>query len=228
MTSNEPSLTPAVMNPPRYGTNYRQSAVLSMKADSEAHQAMLSGKPISGTHLIAQNGGDIANANNSKHVIPNIQTGVSMTPMAHSALTGTANSTLQIQENSAYDEFDPNKPISSSGNELKKNTTEGFQLIQQPLEQEFTSIVSGEWRINKQTLGTLAIITGIISFLPILFRMHDTRNTSNFTWINLTLALVSNILWFLYGYLTKSFANIVSGVLYFLIYLYIVNVKINT
>lgn len=79
---------------------------------------------------------------------------------------------------------------------------------------------------NEKTLfGDLAIITGIISFVPILFKMTKTKNTSNFTWGNLYLAIFSNIMWVLYGLSSNSITNIVSGILYFIIYFYISSIK---
>lgn len=223
--SKQPNLIPAIMNAPMYGTNYRQSAVIKQQKDAEAHQEMLSGKPLTSTHLVSQNGNTVSNEN-SKYIIPNIHTGVKPTPMAHSALTGTANTTLQIQENSKYDEFDPNKPISANGNEFKKGEIEGFSIINSKLENEIKqNIQYGEIRINKHIVGMIAVITGIISFLPILIKMTSTHNASNFTWLNLGLALISNITWLLYGYLIKSNTNIISGILYFIIYSYIVWIK---
>lgn len=224
--TKQPALIPAIMNAPKYGTNYRQSAVISQQKESEAHQAMLSGKPLTSNHLVSQNGKSISNSNlKDKHVIPNIQTGVKPSPMAHSALTETANTTLQIQENSKYDEFDPNKPISSTGNELKRGT-EGFSLIHNNLEREMIhNLQYGEIKINKHVVGIIAVLTGIISFIPILMKMNTTHNANNFTWLNLGLALFSNITWLLYGYLTKSFTNMISGILYFIIYSYIVWIK---
>lgn len=78
---------------------------------------------------------------------------------------------------------------------------------------------------NKNILGDLAIITGIVSFIPIMYKMWFTKNTSNFTWINLTLALISNLLWIMYG-LSNNTVNKISGALYFCIYSYITVIKI--
>lgn len=230
---NEPSLIPATMDAPKYGTNYRQSAIISQQKDAEEHHAMLSGKPLTSNHLVSQGGASISNSNNNstkgKHIIPNIHTGVKPTPMSHSALTGTANSNLQIQENSKYDKFDPNKPISVNSNQLKRNkskTIEGFSLINENLEQEIMSDLRyGELRLNKHVIGMIAVLSGIISFIPILMKMSVTHNASNFTWINLFLALFSNVTWLFYGYLTNSSSNIISGILYFIIYSFIVWIK---
>ena len=86
---NKPTLQPLLMEPPKYGTNYRQSAVIAQNIEAQKHNEMIGGK----------------------HIIPNLHTGVKPTIMSTNALTGTANSTLQIQENGKYDQFDPSKPI---------------------------------------------------------------------------------------------------------------------
>ncbi len=73
--------------------------------------------------------------------------------------------------------------------------------------------------------GNLAILLGIISFLPIMVKISRSKKTNNFTWLNLSLALISNIMWIIYGICSSSIANIVSGVLYFIIYSFIVIYK---
>lgn len=71
------------------------------------------------------------------------------------------------------------------------------------------------------TIGLLATFIGIISFLPVLLVVYKTRNTKGFPYRTLFLALASNVLWLSYGILKDSTATIIMGVLYFLIYLYI-------
>lgn len=213
------SLLPATMNAPKYGNNYRDNAIISHKKESEAHQAMLNGKPLTNAHLVSQSGRDVSEKN-SGQTIPNIHTGVKHTPMSKSALTGTADTTLQIQENSKYDKFDPNKPVPS-----QKGIREGFNLIDNSLDKSFKDVVKGELQINKGVIGSIAVLTGLVSFFPIIMKMSKTRDANNFTWLNLTLALISNSFFFAYGYLTKSNTNIASGTLYFLIYLFIVYIK---
>ena len=80
--------------------------------------------------------------------------------------------------------------------------------------------------ISKHGLGYAATLLGIISFIPILYNIFVTRNTSNFTYKNLALALVSNLLWFYYGLNSSSYAPLVSGVLYFLVYSFILYYKV--
>jgi uncharacterized protein with PQ loop repeat len=73
--------------------------------------------------------------------------------------------------------------------------------------------------------GNLAIIIGIISFIPIILKMFETKDTNNFTWTNLFLAVLSNIMWILYGSSIGSESVIISGVLYLLIYVFICFIK---
>lgn len=80
--------------------------------------------------------------------------------------------------------------------------------------------------IDKHLIGKIAIFTGIVSFIPIMYEMWKTKNTANFTWVNLFLALFSNLMWLHYGMIADTPANLWSGVLYFGIYLYILIFKI--
>ena len=93
-------------------------------------------------------------------------------------------------------------------------------------------VLSGDWKKlvgdleTKHLAGTFAILLGIVSFIPIMYKMWVTKNHSNFTWLNLLLALSSNLLWVYYGIVADTEANMWSGILYFGIYMYIVMFKI--
>ena len=83
---------------------------------------------------------------------------------------------------------------------------------------------------SKHFAGLLATIIGVISFIPILFTVHNTKKTSNFPYRALILALISNTLWFYYALTKDSTIDIQlasMGVLYFLIYSFILYIKIN-
>lgn len=80
--------------------------------------------------------------------------------------------------------------------------------------------------ISTHGLGYAATFLGIISFIPILYTILITKNTSNFTYKNLALALLSNILWFYYGYNTSAYAPLISGVLFFFVYSFILYYKL--
>lgn len=66
--------------------------------------------------------------------------------------------------------------------------------------------------------GLLATIIGIISFMPIIYRIIMTHDTSNFTYTNLSLALVSNLLWIVFGINKNVTTSTISGALYLIIY----------
>jgi len=92
------------------------------------------------------------------------------------------------------------------------------------IKQDIKTISS--FKINESVIGTVAIILGIVSFLPILYKIWKTKDTRNFTVVNLTLALISNSLWIYYGNMKNASANIWSGILYFSMYAYIMIFKI--
>ena len=78
---------------------------------------------------------------------------------------------------------------------------------------------------NIEYLGILATIIGIISYLPVIENIYRTRKTNNFPYKTLFLAFLSNLIWLIYGIYQMTYANILSGILYFIIYLYILYVK---
>jgi|AntAceMinimDraft_6_1070360.scaffolds.fasta_scaffold26866_3 uncharacterized protein with PQ loop repeat len=74
--------------------------------------------------------------------------------------------------------------------------------------------------------GLLATLIGIISFLPIIYKIIVTKKTDNFTISSLTLALISNVLWIIYGAGDRLFTPFLSGLLYFIIYAIILFYKV--
>ena len=77
--------------------------------------------------------------------------------------------------------------------------------------------------------GFLATIIGIISFVPVLYVVYKTKKTVNFPYRTLILALISNLLWIYYSvakYPKIDFQVAFMGVLYFFIYLFILQTKV--
>lgn len=77
--------------------------------------------------------------------------------------------------------------------------------------------------------GTLATLIGIISFLPVLYLIYQTKNTANFPYQTLVLAIISNVLWIVYA--TNGSPHVDTqiafmGCLYLCIYLYILYTKL--
>ena len=76
------------------------------------------------------------------------------------------------------------------------------------------------------SIGILATIIGIISFIPVAYLVYKTKKTNNFPYSTLILALIANLLWFIYGIYEPASANILAGSLYFIIYLFIFYIKL--
>lgn len=74
-------------------------------------------------------------------------------------------------------------------------------------------------------IGLSATLIGILSFLPVLLHVHKTRKVTDFPYITLYIALLSNLLWIVYGIIKGAYASIVQGILYFFIYSYILFIK---
>ena len=79
---------------------------------------------------------------------------------------------------------------------------------------------------NTLYIGLLAVILGIISYIPILIHVYDTTDTTDFSFITLYIAIISHVLWITYGYFKGAKATFISGILYLLIYMYILYIKI--
>jgi len=76
------------------------------------------------------------------------------------------------------------------------------------------------------SIGILATIIGIISFIPVVYVVYKTKKTNNFPYSTLLLALLSNLLWVIYGIYAPASANILAGSLYFIIYTFILYIKL--
>jgi uncharacterized protein with PQ loop repeat len=74
-------------------------------------------------------------------------------------------------------------------------------------------------------LGIAATIIGITGFIPLVEHVNSTKKTANFPYITLYIAILSNLLWILYGILNDASATIVMGALYFAIYAFILYIK---
>ena len=85
--------------------------------------------------------------------------------------------------------------------------------------------------MNKQyieIIGEIAMFSGIISFLPVLYTIYKTKKTNNFPYKSLILLLFSNILWIVYGSFVSANATIVSGTFFTIIYLFILYIKLTS
>lgn len=81
---------------------------------------------------------------------------------------------------------------------------------------------------NVHAAGIMATLIGIVSFLPVLFVVYKTKNTDNFPYQTLILAILSNLLWIIYAINTKPHMDkqiAFMGFLYLCIYLFILYTK---
>ena len=88
------------------------------------------------------------------------------------------------------------------------------------IEQDFVSF--------KHFAGLTATIVGVISFIPILLTVYETKKTSNFPYRALILALISNMLWLYYSLAKDKLIDYqlaIMAILYFFIYSFILYTK---
>jgi len=81
----------------------------------------------------------------------------------------------------------------------------------------------------KHYAGLLATIIGVISFVPVLFTVYESKKASNFPYRALILALTSNILWLYYALAKNPKIDLqLAGmaILYFFIYSFILYTKV--
>jgi len=74
-------------------------------------------------------------------------------------------------------------------------------------------------------IATIALILGIITFLPVVHRIYDTKDTDNFPINTLLLLILSNSLWIIYGMIIKDNSIYGMGLIYLFIYSFILFIK---
>jgi uncharacterized protein with PQ loop repeat len=74
--------------------------------------------------------------------------------------------------------------------------------------------------------GFIASIIGLSSFIPIVLNIIKTKNTSNFIWSSIILAILSSVLWMLEGIQVNSISLILKSIIYIFLYSIIIIVKI--
>ena len=76
-----------------------------------------------------------------------------------------------------------------------------------------------------ESVGDLAVILGVVSFMPVVYTVYKTKKTNNFPYKSLFFLIISQMLWVFYGYLVSAKATFVGGSLFSLIYLFILYTK---
>lgn len=74
--------------------------------------------------------------------------------------------------------------------------------------------------------GFFGSIVGLVSFIPIMYHVIATKNTSNFVWSGLLMAILSSFLWMMEGITMNSLTLVINTFLYIIMYFIIVVVKI--
>lgn len=74
--------------------------------------------------------------------------------------------------------------------------------------------------------GFVAMSVSVLSFLPVIYTIYKTKKTNNFPYHGVFLALIAQTLWMTYGIYKNALATIISGVLYFSMYSFILYTKI--
>ena len=76
-----------------------------------------------------------------------------------------------------------------------------------------------------ESVGDLAVILGVASFMPVVYTVYKTKKTNNFPYKSLFFLVISQMLWVFYGYLVSATATFMGGSLFSLIYLFILYTK---
>ena len=76
-----------------------------------------------------------------------------------------------------------------------------------------------------ESVGDLAVILGVVSFMPVVYTVYKTKKTNNFPYKSLFFLIISQMLWVFYVYLVSAKATFVGGTLFSLIYLFILYTK---
>lgn len=75
-------------------------------------------------------------------------------------------------------------------------------------------------------IGYIATFFSVLSFLPVIINIYKTKQANNFPYQTIILAYLSNGLFLLNGILSKNNVLIFLGIVFILIYSYILYVKL--
>lgn len=74
--------------------------------------------------------------------------------------------------------------------------------------------------------GFFASMFGLMSFLPIVYNIVKTKNTSNFVWMGLILVVISSFFWMMEGLRINSLSLVVNTIIYIILYFVIIFIKL--
>lgn len=78
----------------------------------------------------------------------------------------------------------------------------------------------------KENIGYIGTILSVLSFLPVVIYIYKTKKTNNFPYTTLILAILGNFLILLNGYFSKNNIVIFMGIIFVIIYLFIMFIKL--
>ncbi len=84
-------------------------------------------------------------------------------------------------------------------------------------------IITKENYSSHECFGSIAVLLGIISSFPQVYKTIKTKDTSSFSFVSLLLGFVRSIFWILHGYFIKDFSGLyysIYGILYGIFLLY--------
>jgi len=81
--------------------------------------------------------------------------------------------------------------------------------------------------ININIIGYIGIVFTLLSFIPVILNIAKTKKTNNFPYKTIILAYIGKILLLLNGILANNHVLTFMGGLLFIIYSYILYIKLN-
>ena len=76
-------------------------------------------------------------------------------------------------------------------------------------------------------VGYIAVCLSILSFIPIVYNIYKTKQTNNFPYKTIFIALLAHMCWLVYGLYSHTVATEYSGIFFVFMYLFIFYVKMN-
>ena len=80
---------------------------------------------------------------------------------------------------------------------------------------------------NIEFIGYMAVCLSVLSFFPVIKNIYKTKKTNNFPFKTIFLALCAQTCWLIYGLYNDTTATEYSGIIFILMYLFIMYIKVN-
>jgi MtN3 and saliva related transmembrane protein len=79
---------------------------------------------------------------------------------------------------------------------------------------------------NIDVIGITASVIGLLRFIPMVFEIYKTKKTNNFPYLMLGFAIISTILWLIYGFINYSISLLIFASIALSVYLFILFMKL--